>query len=137
MKMLKETTCYKLMVIRDMIHDYSKKDFQEIGITFGNFITMVMIYENSGVTQAGLAELNHKDRNVIGQIIDKLEKKKYVERVREENDRRAYRLYVTELGESIIEQYWDIAFNGERDLFDKITTQEQETFCDILDKLLG
>ena len=136
MKSLKNTVCYKLMIMIDQIHNHSKKKFQEIGITYGNYVTMLFIHENPGISQASLADLNHKDRCVIGQIIDKLEEKQYVERVRVKKDRRAYTLYLTEDGEKIIEEYWNILLGGELALFGKISDEEKELFCNIIDKLL-
>lgn len=134
---LKDTICFKLMVIRDKIHDYSKKEFQEIGITYGNYVTLLLIYENPGITQAQLAEANRKDRNVISQTLDKLENKNLVERVRGAVDRRSFTLYLTKNGEDIIKKYWDIALGGEQELFKKLSKEEQTSFCAILDKLLG
>lgn len=133
---LQETICFKMMVIRDAIHDYSKKQFQELGITCGNYVTMLLIREHPGITQAGLAELNHKDRNVTGQTIDRLELKQYVRRVREAQDRRAYRLYLTDDGEKVIQDYWGTVMSGEKEILHKLSEEEETMFRTLLDKLL-
>lgn len=132
---LQETVCFRLMLIRDKIQDYSKSYFQEIGITYGNYITLLVLHENPGITQTKLAELNHKDKNVIVQTIDKLEKKHYVERIRNGKDRRAYTLYLTRKGEEIIKKYWIVVANAEKALFKDISVEEFTFFCRIIDKL--
>lgn len=137
MMKLESTICFKLMVLRDAIHDYSKSRLQEIGITYGNYVTMLLIHENPGITQAGLADLNRKDRNVTGQTIDKLEKKQYVKRVREEQDRRAYTLYLTDDGEKVVRDYWDTVLSGEGEVLQKLSAEEQASFRTLVDKLLG
>ena len=137
MPTLQETVCFKLMVLRDAIHDHSKSRFQEIGITYGNYVTMLLIHEHPGVTQAGLAELNHKDRNVTGQTIDKLEKKQFVRRVREAQDRRAYTLYLTDEGERVVRDDWDTVVAGERQVLQKLSAEEQAQFRGLLDQLLS
>ena len=132
---LKETICFKLMRIRDKVHDYSKTYFQEIGITYGNYVTLLILYENPGITQAKLSELNHKDKNVIVQTIDKFEKKNYVKRIRAETDRRAYTLYLTETGNEVVRKYWDVIVGAETELLKNISDEELADFCKIINKL--
>lgn len=132
---LKSTICFKLMMIRDRIQEVSKREFQKIGITYGNYVTMLLIYEHPGITQAALAELNHKERSVTGQTVDKLEKKGYVRRVRDRNDRRAYTLYLSETGNLVIEKYWGLTLEGERHVLESLTKEEQEAFQKLLEKL--
>lgn len=132
---LKETICFKLMLIRDKVHDYSKTYFQEIGITYGNYVTLLILYENPGITQAKLSELNHKDKNVIVQTIDKFEKKNYVKRIRAETDRRAYTLYLTETGNEVVRKYWDVVVGAETELLKNISDEELADFCKIINKL--
>ena len=132
---IKETICFKLMRARDRVHEKTKPYFQEIVITYGNYVTLLFLYENPGITQIRLAELNHKDRNVMVQTIDKFEKKNYVKRIRSENDRRAYTLYLTEQGEEIVRKYWDIVIDAEKFLFKDISDAELAIFQSILDRV--
>lgn len=134
---LSHTICYKLIVLRDKIHEYTKNEFKEFGITYGNYVTLSIIYEHPGITQAKLAELNHKDKNVIVQTIDKLEKNQYVQRVRDEKDRRAYTLQMTPDGEAVINCSQQIVANGEKKLLQRLTEKEQQQFMALLDKLYG
>ncbi|EET62898.1 transcriptional regulator, MarR family [Marvinbryantia formatexigens DSM 14469] len=132
---LQETICFKLMLIRDRVHEYAKPYFREIGITYGNYVTMLFLYENPGITQARLAELNHKDRNVIVQTIDKLEEKNYVKRVRAKHDRRAYTLYLTEQGEEVIRKYWNVVTDAEKNLSADISEEELTVFRSVIEKM--
>ena len=132
---LQETVCFKLVLIRDKVHNYAKPYFQEIGITYGNYVTLLMLYENPGITQAQLAELNHKDKNVIVQTIDKFEKKNYVERVRAKTDRRAYTLTLTKQGEEVIKKYWSVVTGAEKELFKDISDDELAFFRTVISKL--
>lgn len=134
---LSDTICYKLMIIRDRIHEYTKRDFKNFGITYGNYVTLSIIYEHPGITQAKLAEFNHKDKNVIVQTLDKLEKNQLVNRIRDKKDRRAYTLQITQKGEEIIQHSQKIVANGEKTLLQNLTKEEQQQFIMILDKLYG
>lgn len=132
---LKETICFKLMLTRDKVHEYARPYFQEEGITYGNYVTLLILYENPGITQVRLSELNHKDRNVIVQTIDKFERKNYVKRVRSENDRRAYLLHLTARGEEVVRRYWDVVTEAERSLLKDIPEEELAVFRSVIDRL--
>lgn len=136
MKKLQDTLVYKMMMIKTKIQDTSRAEFQELGITKENFITMYIIYEHPGITQAEVAELNHKDRNVITKFIDKLEKRQFVRRVQSPVDRRSYCLYLTEAGEAIVPQYWNVVTEAEKRWMDRLTEEEQTQLHTLLNKLM-
>lgn len=136
MKIMKDTLSHRLLLLFQKIQETAKVDFRDRDITRGNCVTLCFIYENPGITQAELAELNHKDRNVIGKVIDKLEEKQYVQRVRGKKDRRSFSLYLTETGEKVCHEYWDLLTKGETEIRKRLTPEEQQSFDAILDKLI-
>lgn len=125
MNELKDTLCYKLLDVYNQIHESTKSAFQELGIKRENYVTMYFIGKNPGITQAELADLKHKDRNVIGKNIDKLEEKQYVQRVRGKQDRRSFSLYLTEAGQQVVHNYWDVLMRGDAEQLQKLTEEEQ------------
>ena len=136
MKKLQDTLVYRIMTIKMQLDEVVKEDFQNIGITKENFVTMYFIHENPGITQAELAELNHKDRNVITKFIDKLEKFQYVKRVQSPADRRSYCLYVTPEGEEIFAPYWKILTDSEKARLNRLTEDEQKQLMAWLEILM-
>ena len=104
--------------------------------THDNYITLHFIYENPGITQADLAELNDKDRNVIVKTIDRLEKNGWAKRVRSDEDRRAFTLFVTDDGKKIIDSYWDKLILRQKEAVSVLSENEQSTFDTLLEKIL-
>ncbi len=137
MHYIKDILSYKLYTAFQYLTEASQNIYQELGITRANYVTMHFIYENPGVTQARLAELNDKDRNVITKVIDKLEERDYVRRERGSRDRRTYSLYLTENGERIIHQYWPRFIQDEQDLLNKLSPEEQKQFLSMLERLIA
>lgn len=136
MDKMQNTLCYKLTMAFNQILEQSRDNFQEIGITRGNYATMHFILENLGITQAELADMMHKDRNVITKTIDKLEEKQYVQRVRSQKDRRSFSLYLTETGEQIIHDYWPVIISGEEERLQRIPEEHRQLFVQLLDLLI-
>ena len=135
MNIVKETLGYKLHKIYNQIQKATRRSLKEEGITGENYITMHYIFENPGITQAQLADINQKDRNVIGKIIDKLEEKRLVKRIRGENDRRSFKLYLTENGKSVVAKYWSIIAKIEEKRLQRLDKEEQKKFLELLAKI--
>lgn len=136
MEYLKDTFTYKLLTVQKKLIAAVKRDFQEVGITHENYITLHFIYENPGITQAELAAFNDKDRNVIVKTIDKLEDTGLVKRVRSTDDRRAFTLHITEEGTNVIHKYWDRLVLRQKEALHMLSDEEQDTLNRLLDKII-
>ncbi len=135
MEYLKNTFLYKLLQTKKKMVHAVRKDFQEVGITHENYITLHFIYENPGITQSELADINDKDRNVIVKTIDKLENMGLVNRIRSKDDRRAFTLQVTDDGVRIIDEYWDRIILRQKEALGNLSEDEQKTLVELLDKV--
>ncbi|MBD5507359.1 MAG: MarR family transcriptional regulator [Lachnospiraceae bacterium] len=137
MEYLKDTTIYKLLFVQKKLVSAVRSDFVDVDITHENYISLHFIYENPGITQAELAELNTKDRNVIVKTVDRLEKNGWVRRVRSMDDRRAFTLFATDSGEEIIHRYWDKLVQRQKEALSVLTEEEQRILDTLLEKVLG
>lgn len=135
MKHLKDTFLYKLLKAEKKMVTYVRKDFHEVGITHENYITLHFIYENEGITQAELADINDKDRNVIVKTIDKLERMGLVNRIRSKDDRRAFTLKITDEGIKIIDEYWDRIILRQEEALSALSEDERKTLTALLEKV--
>lgn len=136
MEYLRDTYTYKLISAEKKLITEVRKDFHNAGITHENYITLHFIYENPGITQAELAELNNKDKNVIVKTLDRLEEMGWAKRVRNTDDRRAFMLYITEEGERIIHLHWDMLVERQKEALKVLTEEEQKQLNTLLDKIL-
>ena len=135
MEYLKNTFLYKLLQTKKKMVHAVRKDFQEVGITHENYITLHFIYENPGITQSELADINDKDRNVIVKTIDKLENMGLVKRIRSKDDRRAFTLQITDEGVHIIDEYWDRIILRQKEALGNLSQDEQRTLIELLEKV--
>ena len=133
--MLKDALGYKLITLLENMRNYTKQPLSEIGITHGHFITLIYVSENEGVTQAQLAEIHRKDRNIVGRNIDALEKQNYVIRKRGVKDRRSYTLHLTEVGKEIVSTYSHLLIKGEKEALKNLTKEEITIFFSLLNKI--
>lgn len=69
------------------------------GLRMVTFSVLVIIRDNPGVRQTGLAEILMIERPNLVPILDELESAGLIRRARAQGDRRAYELRVTEMGQ--------------------------------------
>lgn len=80
-------------------------------ITAHQWMVLSIVYENDGITQNKLAELSKKDKTNIARILEKLEKKSLIEKLRDDVDKRAFRLYLSTKGKQTKEELTQLTLN--------------------------
>lgn len=82
---------------------------KDLDITTNQWPVLHQIYEHTGSTQKQLAEYCMKDPSAVLRSLDHLEKKGLIERKNDENDRRAFKILLTQKGEAVHQEALSIA----------------------------
>lgn len=76
----------------------------QAGITVDQWVVLKQISENDGAYQSEIAASTVKDAPTTGRIIDQLIKKKLIAKQLDQEDRRKYRLHITQAGRKLIDR---------------------------------
>lgn len=107
-----------------------------IDISVDQFIALDMINCNENVCQRDLSKLVLKDRPSTTRLLYSLEEKELVQRVvGAKGNRLVKKVFVTEKGKTIIENYRIRIEEAFYKLFENISEEEIETLEQILDKI--
>lgn len=112
-----------------------KETFGKYGITPQQFGVMRFLWEEDGITQVELSNRSQIDRTTIGGLIDKLERSGLVKRLPHPEDRRAYRISLTETGRGLERELTPLAEELHKAIINPLTAQEVEVLTHILKKL--
>lgn len=93
---------YDICYTARKIYQFLSKEFKDFDITPEQFIVLVKLSENNGISQMELANRLDKDKNNIKAMVDNLNKKGYLIKKESETDKRAYSLYLTEKAKTTI-----------------------------------
>lgn len=90
-----------------MAKQHSSIRFAERGmdITVDQWVLMKFIHEHPGCSQITIAENAFKDAASITRMLDLLSKKEFIERQPIENNRRQFSIYLTNKGESYVDEH--------------------------------
>ena len=128
----------KYMQSFSIIHRYSVmshlKDMKESRVSGHQMGYIIYIHKHPGASQEDLVEFFKLNKGTVAKGVKKLLEEEYIIRKQNENDRRAYQLYLTDKGEhffaeseNTIKNFKDILTNG-------MTAEEQQLFYNLLNK---
>ncbi len=98
---LSKQLCFPLYACsREMIKLY-KPFLDELGLTYTQYITMMVLWEHHAMTVKALGQELYLDSGTLTPLLKKLEEKGLVTRRRSDQDERNLIVTITELGESM------------------------------------
>lgn len=95
----------------------TNKAIKPFNLTATEWPVLDQIYLHEGINQKELAQYCLKDPSTIVKTLDHLEKKGFIVRQPDENDRRAFKIAITEEGIACREK----TYHATRDLFETVT----------------
>ncbi len=132
---LENQLCFPLYAAsREIIKKY-KPYLDEIGLTYTQYIAMIVMWEEEKVNVKDLGERLFLDSGTLTPLLKSLEKKGLVTRTRDTEDRRVLNVELTESGSKLKEEAIEIPYKIGGCV--SLTKQEAEALRNILNKLLA
>jgi DNA-binding MarR family transcriptional regulator len=104
------------------------KELEAYRVGSGQFEFLIILYHRDGISQENLAKILNVSKATSARAIQSLEKEGYVYRERDENDLRAYRVYLTEKGKEMRDIVFKKLISFMDILFSDFTLEEKEIF---------
>lgn len=108
-----------------------------INLTPEQFLTIDILWNQGAMSQTSLAEQMQKDKNSITQLVDALESKGFVSRMRDMHDRRSNMVVLTEKAEKIKDETKQFGVAMLDELLEGIDKEELRNFLVTLKKITG
>ena len=119
------------------LHQHSTAVFTQrmqrsgIELTPVQFATLAAISAAPGSDQAAIAECIGYDRATIGGVVERLEKKGWVDRTVSEQDRRARVLTLSRAGRALYAKALPLAHELQADILQPLSPDEREAFISL------
>lgn len=133
---MKDNTVYIGRYISQMYRkgsSYIGKHISHLGVGSGQFMFLLELYKEDGRSQEELSEILSIDKGTTARAIKKLEEDGFLFRERDENDKRAYKIYLTDKGNSVKQPILEAIKSWEDIITYKLSNEERA----ILDLLLN
>ena len=107
---------------------------KDLGLTYTQYIVMMVLWENDGVSVRSLGEKLHLDSGTLTPLLKKLESIGYVTRKRSEEDERVVLVSLTETGRGLKEKAAEVP--GEVASCVPLTPEEAAALYGLLYKII-
>jgi DNA-binding MarR family transcriptional regulator len=114
---------------------YIGKELDKYNIGKGQYIFLFYLYKNDGINQEALTDIIKVDKATTGRAIQKLEKAGFVVRHRNPEDKRAYKVFLTEKGQEMRPFVCSALKRWVEMLLKDFTEEEKELMLKLLKKM--
>ena len=131
----KENIAFLVAKVRRALRREFDSKFKKSGITPPQFDLLSRLWENDGLFITKLSKGIYKDGPTVTGLVDRLEKRKLIVRKRNEKDRRAIQIFLTEKGKSLKKELLPLAEGILKKATFKITPAEVDHLKILLEKI--
>ena len=110
-------------------------DSLQVGITVDQWVLLKILDERGQISQVELAQTGHKDAASVTRILDILQKKRLIQRVDDEHDRRKYMISLTPEGREFVAGHLPFVNRIRARIVRGLTDEEIQTLKRILEKI--
>lgn len=101
---LSNQVCFPLYSASRLMTKAYKPFLDEIGITYPQYLVLLVLWENDGVSVNQITEKLMLNTNTISPLLKRMEKLKLIERIRNSEDERCVTIQLTDAGKELKEK---------------------------------
>lgn len=114
---------------------FMSKSLTEYDMGFGQMMFLLQLYKQDGISQEELSEVLNIDKGTTARAVKKLEEEGFLTREKDEFDKRAYKIYLTDKSKEKEDDVCNVLQEWENILTENITEEEKDTLINILKKI--
>lgn len=112
-----------------------EKELLPLGMSHAEMRLLVLLYHADGCSQDELVSRLEVDRSNVGRALKKLEGMNYIVREKDENDHRAFRVFLTQGGWDVREDLSQIRNNLRKTFTRKMSARQLNDLAALLEKV--
>ena len=105
---LRNQICFPLYACaKEVVRQY-KKPLERLGLTYTQYIVMMVLWEFGGMTEGELGKKVYLDSGTLAPLLKRLEKQGYVKRIRPATNERKLFIELTAVGDALRDQATEV-----------------------------
>ena len=132
---LENQICFPLYACAKEIVKRYRPFLEEIDLTYTQFITMIVLWENGSISAKEIGRKLFLDSGTLTPVLKSLAKKGFITRERSKDDERVLMIDLTEKGRELQKEAFDIPAKVTDCV--NFNAQDAKTLYTLLNKLLG
>lgn len=108
---------------------------EPLGLRHVDFTILMLVKSNPGITQKRLSQTLAVSAPNITTLLERIESKGLIERVRSDADRRLQHVRLTAAGARVAKRSYELSLDCEREMLKHLTPGERTLLLELLDKV--
>ncbi|CAI8940367.1 MarR family winged helix-turn-helix transcriptional regulator [Chryseobacterium sp. IT-36CA2] len=105
---LENQICFPLYVIAKEITGLYRPFLDELGITYPQYLVMMILWDGDGLTVTHIGEKLYLDSGTLTPLLKRLESKGFISRKRKKEDERVVEVFLDEAGKQLQQKACEI-----------------------------
>lgn len=114
---------------------FINKGVSKHGIGSGQIMSLLELYLKDGKNQEEISETLKIDKGTTARALKKLEEQGFVNRIKDEHDKRSNKIYLSDKAKDVKEDVLDVLTDWNKQITKTLTKEEEETLKQLLEKV--
>ncbi|CEO26333.1 MarR family winged helix-turn-helix transcriptional regulator [Paraclostridium sordellii] len=114
---------------------FINKELVKYGIRSGQLMFLMDLYLKDGKNQEEISERLKIDKATTARALKKLEEQDFIKRIRDDNDKRSNKIYLTDTSKDLKEEVYGVLDEWNEKISKSLTKEEKETLANLLEKV--
>lgn len=114
---------------------YIGKNLEKYNLNKSEYKYLIRVYCEEGLCQEDIVNLLKVDKYEVAKVVKSLIEKDYIYKIRDNEDKRKYRLYLTDKAKNIKEGFTDVLSDSSSILTKNFSEKEKEIVLDLLTRM--
>ncbi len=113
----------------------AKKDILNYGVNMTEFAALEVLHHKGRMPVQSMCQKVLIANSSMTYVLDKLEEKKYIKRIQDQNDKRTFYVELTTKGKTLADDIFPKHYQAMQKIFDILSDDEKKTLNELLKKL--
>ncbi|GAB4372343.1 MAG: MarR family transcriptional regulator [Elainellaceae cyanobacterium] len=128
---------YRIKLLSQSLNRRLQNVLDPFGLTPFQWEVLDCLWQEDGIPTSTLTKRLQQLGGTLTGVLDVMEKRGFVYRERDQNDRRICRIWLTEAGEQLREVVPSIVKTLKEETFECLSEQELQLFSDLVDRVIA
>jgi DNA-binding MarR family transcriptional regulator len=128
---------YMIADVGRLLRTVFDRRVRRLGLTRAQWTVLTRLHSRPGLSQSEVADLLEIEKATAGRLIDRLERKGWVERRADARDRRVNRMHLTARGERLHTAIWPVAESTVDEALSGLSPRERQQFTEVMLRVKG
>jgi DNA-binding MarR family transcriptional regulator len=128
---------YRIKLLSQLLARRFQERLEPFGLTPFHWVVLCCLWEEDGLPTCSISDKLQQVGGTLTSVLDRMEKRGLVRRERDANDRRVWRIWLTEEGKKLEAVLPPLALKQREELLQGISESERDLVSQLVDQMIA